>query len=122
MAVYTLEQKSINKSRDKVDLYTIEEIRMERNVRESGLQDNQLKIMANFQEHKQRARAEGGEELRNGRLLENAPPGVKLGMFVDDIIVWCSGSDLIEMETTLNNALSALSAFGSGTKLCFNSS
>ncbi|GFX47536.1 reverse transcriptase domain-containing protein [Trichonephila clavipes] len=43
-------------------------------------------------------------------------------MFVDDIIFWCSGSDLIEMETTLNNALSALSVIASETELCFTSS
>ncbi|GFT34803.1 reverse transcriptase domain-containing protein [Trichonephila clavipes] len=45
------------------------------------------------------------------------PPGGKLRIFADYIIVWCSGSDVIEMETTLNKSLSA---FASETKLCFN--
>ncbi|GFT90069.1 RNA-directed DNA polymerase from mobile element jockey [Trichonephila clavipes] len=40
-------------------------------------------------------------------------PSVKMrvGLFADDIVIWCSGRDLVEMERNLNNALSSFSNF-----------
>lgn len=53
--------------------------------------------------------------------IEKLPPiGVGIGLFADDIVLWCSGNNLNEMERNLNNTLSTLSNFASEFKLCFN--
>ncbi|GFW73091.1 probable RNA-directed DNA polymerase from transposon X-element [Trichonephila clavipes] len=45
---------------------------------------------------------------------------MRVGLFADDIVVWCSGRDLVEMERNLNNALSSFSDYALEFKLCFN--
>nr|XP_015906441.2 uncharacterized protein LOC107438625 [Parasteatoda tepidariorum] len=53
--------------------------------------------------------------------IEKTPPkAVKVGLFADDIVLWSSGNDLVEMERNLNNALSAFSDYALEFKLCFN--
>ncbi|GFV33758.1 uncharacterized protein TNCV_4568731 [Trichonephila clavipes] len=44
----------------------------------------------------------------------------RVGLFADDIAIWCSGRDLVEMERILNNALSSISDYALEFKLCFN--
>ncbi|GFV76446.1 putative RNA-directed DNA polymerase from transposon BS [Trichonephila clavipes] len=36
---------------------------------------------------------------------------MRVGFFADDIVIWCSGRDLVEMERNLNNALSSFSDY-----------
>ncbi|GFV88187.1 putative RNA-directed DNA polymerase from transposon BS [Trichonephila clavipes] len=45
---------------------------------------------------------------------------MRVGLFADDIVIWCSGRDLVEMERNLNNALSSFSDYALEFKLCFN--
>ncbi|GFV90542.1 putative RNA-directed DNA polymerase from transposon BS [Trichonephila clavipes] len=45
---------------------------------------------------------------------------MRVGLFADDIVIWCSGRDLVEMERNLNNALSSFSDYALKFKLCFN--
>ncbi|GFV33745.1 putative RNA-directed DNA polymerase from transposon BS [Trichonephila clavipes] len=49
------------------------------------------------------------------------PPSVetRVGLFADDIAIWCLGRDLVEMERNLNNALSSISDYALEFKLCF---
>ncbi|GFU96210.1 probable RNA-directed DNA polymerase from transposon BS [Trichonephila clavipes] len=49
------------------------------------------------------------------------PPSVetRVGLFPDDIAIWCLGRDLVEMERNLNNALSSISDYSLEFKLCF---
>ncbi|GFV33747.1 probable RNA-directed DNA polymerase from transposon BS [Trichonephila clavipes] len=49
------------------------------------------------------------------------PPSVetRVGLFADDIAIWCLGRDLVEMERNLNNALSSISDYSLEFKLCF---
>ncbi|GFX19280.1 probable RNA-directed DNA polymerase from transposon BS [Trichonephila clavipes] len=47
---------------------------------------------------------------------------MRVGLFADDIVIWCSGRDLVEMERNLNNALSSFSDYALEFKLCFNPS
>ncbi|GFU93156.1 putative RNA-directed DNA polymerase from transposon BS [Trichonephila clavipes] len=44
---------------------------------------------------------------------------MRVGLFADDIVIWCSGRDLVEMERNLNNALSSFSDYALEFKLCF---
>ncbi|GFV92830.1 probable RNA-directed DNA polymerase from transposon BS [Trichonephila clavipes] len=46
---------------------------------------------------------------------------MRVGLFADDIVIWCSGRDLVEMERNLNNALFSFSDYALEFKLCFNS-
>ncbi|GFW38824.1 putative RNA-directed DNA polymerase from transposon BS [Trichonephila clavipes] len=40
--------------------------------------------------------------------IEKTPSDeMRVGLFADDIVIWCSGRDLVEMERNLNNALSS---------------
>ncbi|GFV08143.1 putative RNA-directed DNA polymerase from transposon BS [Trichonephila clavipes] len=45
---------------------------------------------------------------------------MRVGLFADDIVIWCSGRDLVEMERNLNNALTSFSDYALEFKLCFN--
>ncbi|GFU32059.1 probable RNA-directed DNA polymerase from transposon BS [Trichonephila clavipes] len=45
---------------------------------------------------------------------------MRVGLFADDIVIWCSGRDLVAMERNLNNALSSFSDYALKFKLCFN--
>ncbi|GFS86291.1 putative RNA-directed DNA polymerase from transposon BS [Trichonephila clavipes] len=45
---------------------------------------------------------------------------MRVGLFADDIVIWCSGRDLVEMERNLNNASSSFSDYALEFKLCFN--
>ncbi|GFX00816.1 probable RNA-directed DNA polymerase from transposon BS [Trichonephila clavipes] len=45
---------------------------------------------------------------------------MRVGLFADDIVIWCSGRDLVEMERNLNNALSSFSDYALKFKVCFN--
>ncbi|GFX01495.1 putative RNA-directed DNA polymerase from transposon BS [Trichonephila clavipes] len=45
---------------------------------------------------------------------------MRVGLFADDIVIWCSERDLVEMERNLNNALSSFSDYALEFKLCFN--
>ncbi|GFV01783.1 uncharacterized protein TNCV_2059351 [Trichonephila clavipes] len=45
---------------------------------------------------------------------------MRVGLFAEDIVIWCSGRDLVEMERNLNNALSSFSDYALEFKLCFN--
>ncbi|GFV27016.1 probable RNA-directed DNA polymerase from transposon BS [Trichonephila clavipes] len=45
---------------------------------------------------------------------------MRVGLFADDIVIWCSGRDLVEMERNLNNALSSFLDYALEFKVCFN--
>ncbi|GFV69684.1 probable RNA-directed DNA polymerase from transposon X-element [Trichonephila clavipes] len=45
---------------------------------------------------------------------------MRVGLFADDIVIWSSGRDLVEMERNLKNALSSFSDYALEFKLCFN--
>ncbi|GFU77769.1 probable RNA-directed DNA polymerase from transposon BS [Trichonephila clavipes] len=45
---------------------------------------------------------------------------MRVGLFADNIVIWCSGRDLVEMERNLNNAFSSFSDYALEFKLCFN--
>ncbi|GFU55602.1 putative RNA-directed DNA polymerase from transposon BS [Nephila pilipes] len=48
--------------------------------------------------------------------------GIKIGMFADDIVLWSSGIAIPDLESKLNDSLTALSKFAAGLKLHFNPS
>lgn len=47
-------------------------------------------------------------------------PGTSIGMFADDIALWSSGTNIAQLEASINDSLKALSVFAAEFKLCFN--
>ncbi|GBM40011.1 hypothetical protein AVEN_217607-1 [Araneus ventricosus] len=44
----------------------------------------------------------------------------RIGLFADDILLWCSDSDIEKIESSLNNTIQRIQDFAKDHKLCFN--